>query len=221
MSKPLPDEPYLTVAEYFELEGMSPFKHEFMKGVMYAMHCESESDYFEMETESPFRHEYVDGVMYAMAQTGDEHSSIGVNLIALVHPQLRRCQCAMSATSMKLRLPWRRGGGADYYYPDAMISCDPTDRGDVKQHAWRERPSVIFEIVAPNTRAIDGGRKREMYLGLRGLEAYVRIEDSAPDVTIDRRVDGGWIQERLTGLAELIRLPSIGVEVPLEDLYEA
>ena len=53
------------------MERISPFKHEYAGGVMYAMHCDSEHDYFKMETQSPFRHEYVDGVMYAMAEGKD------------------------------------------------------------------------------------------------------------------------------------------------------
>jgi Uma2 family endonuclease len=126
----------------------------------------------------------------------------------------------MSAITMKLRVARKDDSSADFYYPDAMISCDPTDRGDVKEHAWREWPSVIFEIVSPNTRAVDCGRKREVYLGLPSLEAYVRIEDSAPEVTIDRKVDGSWSEERVTGMTGVICLPAVGVEVRLADLYE-
>ncbi len=55
---------------------------------------------------------------------------------------------------MRVRLT----GAADtfFYYPEAMIACDPSDTG----HAWRERPAALFEILSETTRATDEREKR-------------------------------------------------------------
>ena len=105
MSQSLVDEPYMSAQEYLELEGISPFKHEFADGIMYAMHCGSMQDYFEMETESPFRHEYMDGVMYAMAGGKKPHHVISRNLGGMLYNRLDGHRCTNTTANMKLKLP--------------------------------------------------------------------------------------------------------------------
>ena len=117
---------------------------------------------------------------------------------------------------MKVLLHPQPSGRAYYYYPDAMIACDPTDTG----HGWRERPAVLFEIASESTRQIDEREKRSAYLQLSSLEAYVRIEQDRPEVVLEHRTLEGWRLERLVGLAATVRLPSIGIELPFAELYE-
>jgi Uma2 family endonuclease len=97
-----------------------------------------------------------------------------------------------------------------------MIACDPTDSG----HGWRERPSALFEIITEDTRRIDEREKRLAYLQLASLDAYVRLEQDRAEVVIDRRTSEGWKAERLSGLDAIIRLPSLGIELSLAELYE-
>ncbi len=112
MSQSLVEEPYMSAQEYLELEGISPFKHEFADGIMYAMHCGSMQDYFEMETESPFRHEYMDGVMYAMAGGKKPHHVISRNLGGMLYNRLdgHRCTNHDSQYEVETSVSGSRGG---------------------------------------------------------------------------------------------------------------
>jgi Uma2 family endonuclease len=175
MSQSFVEEPYMSAQEYLELEGSSPFKHEFADGIMYAMHCGSMRDYFELETESPFRHEYMNGVMYAMAGGKKPHHVISRNLGGMLYNRLDGHPCTNTTANMKLKLPSQDPEEAELCYPDEMISCDPTDEGETKGHAWIQRPTVIFEITSASTRRIDEGDKRDAYLTIPSLQAYVRI----------------------------------------------
>ena len=65
-----------------------------------------------------------------------------------------------------------------YYYPDAMIACDPAEKGQ----RWREKPSVLFEITSRSTRRIDEREKLAAYLSISSLAAYVRIAQDLPAV---------------------------------------
>jgi Uma2 family endonuclease len=179
-------------------------------------------EYLELETASPFRHELVDGIMYAMSGGSSAHNTLETNLLGMLHQQLRGRRCRTYGTNMKLRYPSQLGGEDefDFFYPDAMVSCDPADGGETKGHAWLERPSVVFEILSPSTRRLDERRKRPTYLAISTLEAFVRIEQDSPDLIVDRRVEGEWVEERVSGLEQVLRLPSIGVELPLSELYE-
>jgi hypothetical protein len=52
------------------------------------------------------------------------------------------------------------------------------------------------------------------------LEAYVLVEQDRMAVTILRRAEVGWQAEQLQGADAVLRIPSIGVELPLERIYE-
>lgn len=210
----------MSVEEYLEKEHISPFKHEYADGIMYTMHCGSMQDYFEFETESPFRHEYMDGVMYAMAGGKKPHHLISRNLSGMLYVRLRGRRCTNTTSNMKLKLPSQDPEEAELCYPDEMISCDPTDEGETDGHAWIQRPSVIFEIISPSTRRIDIGPKRDGYLAIPALDAYVRIEQDRPEVLVEKRSGNLWVVDRVIGLEQTIHLPTVEVALPLAELYE-
>jgi Uma2 family endonuclease len=177
----------------------------------------SVQEYLTTEEQSEVKREYLAGCVYAMAGAGELHNRIAVNLYAMLHGRLRGKQCEPFSSDMKLRL--QQPGGTYFYYPDAMIACDPTDVGN----GWRERPEVLFEILSPATRRTDEREKRLAYLGLGSLLAYVRIEQDRPVVFVERRTDnGGWEIVEFHGLDSVARLPgSLGmIALPLAELYE-
>ncbi len=174
----------------------------------------SEGEYLETEIRSEFKREYLGGVVYAMAGASEPHNIISANLIGMLYGRLRGKSCQPFGSDMKVRvLPH---GSTYYYYPDAMIACDPTDSG----HGWRERPSALFEIISEDTRRIDEREKWIAYRQLASLHAYVRIEQDRPEVIVEIRTPDGWQSERLRGLDAVARLPGLEIELPLAELYE-
>jgi len=174
----------------------------------------TEEEYLETELRSEFKREYLGGVVYAMAGASEPHNVISANLLGMLYNRLRGKGCQPFGSDMKVRLlPL---DSTYYYYPDAMIACDPTDSG----HGWRERPSALFEILTEDTRRIDEREKRLAYLQLATLEAYVRIEQDRAEVVVERRTPEGWKVERLSGLEAVVRLSSLEIELPLAELYE-
>jgi Uma2 family endonuclease len=174
----------------------------------------SEEEYLATEVRSEVKREYLGGAVYAMAGASEPHNIIAMNLYVALGTRLRGKRCQPFGSDMKVRLlPL---DSTYYYYPDAMIACDPTDSG----HGWRERPSALFEIITEDTRRIDEREKRLAYLQLASLDAYVRLEQDRAEVVIDRRTSEGWKAERLSGLDAIIRLPSLGIELSLAELYE-
>jgi Uma2 family endonuclease len=174
----------------------------------------SVEDYLAGEVLSETRHEYVGGFIYAMAGASEAHNRIQMNLYRELAARLRGRRCEPFGSDMRLRLEMQ--GDPFFYYPDAMVACDPADVG----HPWRERPTVIFEIITEDRRSIDEREKRIAYKQISGLAAYVRIEQDRAEVVVEQRIDGEWQTQHLTGLEAVLRLPSIEVELPLGDLYE-
>ena len=171
-------------------------------------------EYLADEALSEVKREYLGGVVYAMAGASEPHNFIATNLIGLLYSQLRGKPCQAFGSDMKVRL--RPLDSTYFYYPDAMVACDPTDSGN----GWRERPAALFEIISEDTRRVDEREKRFPYLQIPTLQAYVRIEQSKPEVVVDLRTSEGWKTERVSGLDAVVRLPELGIGLPLAELFE-
>ena len=176
----------------------------------------SEEEYLAAEALAAERHEYVDGTVYAMAGGSEAHNRIAISLLASLHAQLRGQPCEPFGSDMKLRVQVQ---ARRFYYPDAMVACDPMDAG----HGWRERPAVIFEIISEETRRVDEQEKRFLYRQIPSLLAYARIEQDRAAVVIDRKrsvTDSTeWQTEQAIGLDATVELPELGLRIPLKDLY--
>ena len=174
----------------------------------------SPDEYLEGERVAEVRHEYVDGRVYAMAGASDDHNRITRNILTALDNALRGKPCEPFAMDMKVRIP---PAFADvYYYPDVLVACDPADNAKY----YRERPSVLFEVLSPETERTDRREKAIAYRQIPTLEAYVLVEQDRVAVTVLHRAEPGWRSEVLEGREALLRLPSLGVEIPLDRIYE-
>lgn len=180
-------QPYLTVDEFLASEHLSDVKYE-----------------------------YLGGVIHAMAGASDPHNRISINLTSALHTRLRGRRCEPFGPDMKVRLQYLSSASTYFYYPDAMVACNPTDGGN----GWREQPAALFEIISESTRQIDEREKRTAYLNLGSLQAYVRLEQDRPEAVVERRTLEGWKLERITGLDAVVSLPGLEIELPLAELYE-
>ena len=174
----------------------------------------SPEDYLEGEKFAELRHEYVDGYVYAMAGASDDHNRIAGNIFAVLHAALRGKRCEPFSTDMKVKIP---PTFADvFYYPDVMVVCDPGDNSKY----YRERPSVIFEVISPETERTDRREKALAYRQNPTIQAYVLVEQDRVAATVLLRADEGWQSEMLEESSSVIKLPAIGVEIPLQRIYE-
>ena len=174
----------------------------------------SPEDYLEGEKSAEFRHEYVDGYVYAMAGASDDHNRIAGNIFGELRERLRGHRCEPFINDMKVKIP---PSFADvFYYPDVIVACDPTDSA----RYYRERPSIIFEVSSPDTERTDRREKAIAYRYIPAIEAYILVEQDRPAVTVLRRADEGWRKELLEEASAVLKLGSIGVEIPLSRIYE-
>ena len=174
------------------------------------------AEYLEQERSAEVKHEYLGGMVYAMAGASTAHNDISVNLIAALHAALRGSGCRTYGSDMQVRVPAL--GRTACYYPDALIACDPADKGN----GWRERPGAVFEIISDSTRATDEREKRLHYLNVENLEKYLRLEQKSPLAVVDRRTPAGWQTEVIAGLEKTVVFSVNGREIslPLASLYE-
>ncbi len=61
-----------------------------------------------------------------------------------------------------------------FYYPDVMVVCDPAD----KNRYYRERPTIIIEVLSPDTERTDRREKANADRQIPTLAAYIMVESS-------------------------------------------
>ncbi|MGA1264161.1 MAG: Uma2 family endonuclease [Prochlorothrix sp.] len=170
------------------------------------------TDYLTLEAQSLHRHEYRAGQVYAMAGGSDDHDELCLNLIEILRSALRGSDCAVRSGNVKVSYQEQF-----YYYPDAFVTCDPRDRTD---RQIKRYPKLIAEVLSPSTQEFDQTTKFEDYAQIATLEDYLLLHQTQLRVEVRRRGGGGSWQVVVYGPGSVIKLPSVGVEVAIEVLYQ-
>lgn len=175
----------------------------------------SPEEYLQGEELAECKHEYVGGVVYAMAGARSRHNVIAGNIFGELHGMLRGRPCMPFNSDNKVRI--RNGDDVRFYYPDAMVVCEPNDLDQV----FHDRPVVLFEVLSESTARVDQAEKLRAYQSIPTLRVYAMIESDQVGVMLYRRVNEAahWTVESLTDRGESIALDAIGCALPLEALY--
>ncbi len=172
----------------------------------------SAQEYLHGELTSEIRHEYVDGEVYAMAGAGEAHNLIALNIASKLRDFARGGPCRVFISDMKLHVQtWKA-----YYYPDILVTCDPTDN----QNHFKERPSLVVEVLSPGTESTDRREKMLAYRTLASLKEYVLIATDKRQVEIYRRDEYDEWQLAAVSPGEPMLLESVGANFTLDEIYE-
>jgi Uma2 family endonuclease len=82
----------------------------------------------------------------------------------------------------------------------------------------RDDVIVLFEVLSPSTEDHDLGWKRKAYASLASLTHYIVISQDAVEVVVFAR-DDDFKGRRITSLDDAIELPSLGVSLPVAEIY--
>jgi Uma2 family endonuclease len=191
-----------------------------MKALGRSKHWISPEDYLEGELRSEVRHEYFAGEIVpmasdivAMARASVNHNRIAGDIFAALNTHLRGKKCEAFMNDMKAHI--KREDDDWFYYPDVMVNCDPAG-----QHKYFcDTPSVIIEVLSPETEAKDRREKRLAYEMIAALKTYVLVAQDKREVFIFRRTDHGWAREVLPDDGDALRLPDLEFTLPLDTIY--
>ena len=178
-------------------------------------------EYFAIDREADIRHEFYGngrtGQIIAMAGGTSSHSLITLNVGAELRQRLRGTPC-------RVHSPDKRIGTAShpsYTYPDVSVICGP-EQVDPRDPDSRTaiNPTLVVEVLSPSTERDDRGRKFARYLTAASLAEYVLVAQDEPRVeTYFRQADGTWLFTFAAGLDAVVRLRSVGVDLPLAEVY--
>jgi Uma2 family endonuclease len=171
-------------------------------------------EYLALEESSDDRHEYVAGQIYAMSEPLQRHKLIAGDIFAPVHAHLRGKPCRPYMEKTRVNI---KDHGADYfYYPDIVVACGQTLD---EEEEFIDEHRLVMEIMSRSTERIDRREKAFTYRELPSIEEIVLISQKSLLVTVYRRAEE-WAPVILTSLEEALELKSIGLTLPLRQIYE-
>ena len=176
----------------------------------------TEAEYLAFERASEFRHEFHRGEIFAMTGASEPHNVVGGNLFAELHLKLRGQGCRLYTHDMRVKPKPSKS----YVYPDIVVACPPLEFLDDKKDTLLN-PQVVIEVLSPSTEAYDRGAKFDLYREAPSLQQYVLVSQVARRVvSYVRQSDGvAWLMTPLDHPESSIEFPSLGISVPLADIY--
>ncbi|BBF92765.1 Uma2 family endonuclease [Blastochloris tepida] len=158
------------------------------------------------------RCELSEGRIVMMTGASKAHREIAGNLFVLLHAALDRRRYHVAMAELAIR------AGRSVRYPDVAVDVQSSDPKGLTAVS----PLLIAEVGSPSTIATDFGAKVREYTSLPSLHAYVVLSQDEPRAWLwSRMAEGGFPEEpeMLVGRDAVIPLPSLGLTVPLGEIY--
>jgi len=177
----------------------------------------SVEDYLAGELVSPIKHEYLGGVVYAMAGARNIHNTIASNTLGSLYARLRGrpCQPYNSDTKIRVRLPThlrfyypdasvvcRQNDPNESYQDDPAVIVEVLSRGTrrldegEKKDAYLTIPSLaVYLLIEQESaaavlyRRTEQGFVREVYQGISAVVPLPEIEAELPLADVYERVE--------------------------------
>lgn len=157
------------------------------------------------EDQQEGRHEFDGRRIIEVTGGSRDHQRLVSNLVRLLEDTLDADRFDVVA-EMRLEV------GGKIRYPDVSVVSGHL-AGSVR--TLREAV-VLFEVVSPDSAAVDREEKPGEYASLPGIRRYVMLEQTKAAATVLSRTAQGWEQ---TDAAEELNLPELGVALPLAAVY--
>ena len=148
----------------------------------------------------------------AMVGGTRNHSQISQNISFALRIRLRGTGCGPLGPDAGVATI-----GAAVRYPDALVTCTRGPGGD------RVVPGVVvvFEVLSSTSGRTDRIEKVREYQAVPSIRRYVILESTSVGLTDHTRAQAGdpWTTTTLTD-GDVLRMPEIGIEIPIAEFYE-
>ncbi|NBB22853.1 Uma2 family endonuclease [Runella sp. CRIBMP] len=189
---------YYTPEEYLELEEKAAYKSEYFNGHIYPMG--------DFEGDTP----------EAMAGANPAHNAIRENLSIEIGSFLKKKACRSFSSDQRVFIP----SNGLYTYPDLVVVCGKPEFSDVQTNSLTN-PVLIVEVLSQSTANYDRGEKFELFRDIPTFREYLLIDSRRVWAELWRKSNEGIWSLVFEGksLESLLCLETIGMELPLSDLY--
>lgn len=172
-------------------------------------------DYLAWESAQEEKHEFVDGVpvprrLRLMAGGTLQHAGIAANIVVALQNRLRGGLCRAVGSDLKVR-----SATGNARYPDVIVNCSPLSLTLVAPE-----PRVLLEVLSPSNNTSHQVRLVADYQATPTVEQIVFVQQESPGAQVWTRAADGWRVEAFDALEAVLPLTSVGVELPLGEVYD-
>lgn len=166
-------------------------------------------EFLDWENQQDAKYEFDGFAPVAMTGGTAGHSRLLRNLAISIGGRLRGKPCEFHGSELKFSM------AHTVRYPDGLVTCTPLSN---KATSIAD-PVVIFEVLSDRTARVDFHDKNREYAATPSVRRYVILSQDQVLATMFERVGEDWVGHNLDPDA-IIRMPEIGIEVPLAEFYD-
>lgn len=172
-------------------------------------------EFFAFEQGRPLEEkwELLFGQLFLMAGGTMRHSQICANLIIALGSRLREGNCIVYTSDANVSAEEIDTS----VYPDVVVRCGNALEGE---RTMRD-PTAIIGVASPSSEHRDAGAKLEAYTLIPSVQLYAIVRQDEWRVEVWRRASAEeWDKEVLKRAESALAFPTLGVSVPLAEIYD-
>jgi Uma2 family endonuclease len=184
---------YMPVEQYLALDDNTDGLYEYWHGLVIMLRPPSSA--------------YIEHAIVDLAGGSPAHAALSARLASLLDQGLPEDgPCVVYSSDVKLKL------AEDHYvHPDVTVSCTEQVEGALTH------PTVLIEILSPNTEKRDRGAKLKTYKALPSVQEYMLIGSEEKETVVYRR-ENNWRPYHYNE-GDIVELTSISVSFPFDAVY--
>lgn len=153
------------------------------------------------------------GVIKMMAGAKARHNRVVSNLILALGRRLEGTGCSAYGPDMGVRTRDRT-----LRYPDVSVFCGHDEEADDDARLFDD-PHVVFEVLSSGTSRTDLKEKLPEYQALPSVDTIVFVDVGVERLRIVQRSGPDEWVDRLAVEAADLPLPSLGITIPLSEVF--
>jgi Uma2 family endonuclease len=176
------------------------------------------TEYLRKEAKSVDKHEFINGNIIKMPYAKGPHNIISANMSAELKLTLRQLptKYVVFSSDQKIYFPSLNEGS----YADALAVCERPIYWD-NEKLLLINPLIVVEVLSKSTQKYDRAGKFDKYKTLESIREYVLIrQDKYYAEVWFQKEPGLWKETVITDLSDDLFLQSVGVSIPMKNIYE-
>jgi Uma2 family endonuclease len=174
----------------------------------------SVEEYIQLELKSERRHEFINGQLIEMpGEKAINNKIAGFIYIFLMNHLFSR---GYEVFNHDVKLSNVEGN--KYFYPGVFATKEPASE---KNQYIKYEPEIIVEVISPTTHITDTVDKYIAYTAIPTLKYYLIVEPETIYVTLfSKNAEGKWEAMSYMRSNDVLPLPQLGIELPLNEVYK-